>query len=139
MTSMGIRLGFAALGLVTASFASFTPAALALAASSPVVKVRSTLGSGPTLTGSGVAFKAQGRTWVLTSEHVVFHAASGSPNLIQGVNGKEARVSLRAVDWGMGLALLEVEGALPTDGALASLDRFASAPPALGLKDRNSP
>jgi hypothetical protein len=94
----------------------------------PIVKVRSVLGNGPAFSGSGILVSEGGRTLVLTSEHVVFHAARGAFNSVETEGGVTAPASLRAVDWGIGLALLEVEGDLALTAKPISLRSFADIP-----------
>jgi hypothetical protein len=118
--------------LLVLALTLFASGAVAQAAprSLPAVKVRSTSDSGQALAGSGTVFAENGRTWVLTSDHVLFHSTERARHAIQTEDGQSATALLRAVDWGKGLALLEVAGAIRFKSKIPALSSFASFDPA---------
>lgn len=77
----------------------------------PVVKIKSRWceSNGPAYQGSGTLFSREGKLFAITSAHVVLHGNqdSGACHEIKTADGVRLEMSLRAVDFARGLALLE--------------------------------
>lgn len=61
------------------------------------------------LKGSGTIFTYQGMTYVLTSEHVVYHSSQMQfCHTVSNTSLKNQKATLLFADWGMGIALLKL-------------------------------
>lgn len=69
-----------------------------------------------TLRGSGLAFESKGRSYVLTSDHVVLHDNDRRRHVIHFDRGVAIECEYLVSDFGRGLALLQVIG--PYDAAM---------------------
>lgn len=102
-------LGMMAVILLVASSALAIDAATLRNA---VVKVTSNiLGNSNVFKGSGLLFRHEGKTFVLTSDHVLFHVGSfvGEHYAIRKTPELKAKASFVVSEWGNGLGLLEVK------------------------------
>jgi hypothetical protein len=99
-----------------------------------VVKVTSQYGPNKEISnnGSGLLFQNQGKTWVLTSEHVVWHTYQNVENRVYLFSEKPSsyKAELKTVDWAVGIALLEVLNY--AGAALPTLDDFKKGLPEKG-------
>ncbi len=76
--------------------------------------------------GSGTLFSYRGKTYVLTSEHVVLHGNKNICHSIEIANGKHYSVKLVLADWGYGAALLETQENVPGTQDMASFFDFSA-------------
>ena len=67
-----------------------------------------------TFKGSGLLFRRDGKTYVVTSDHVMLHGDEGYSHRITSPTYGEHKVKLLVAEWAMGLALLEVAALSPS-------------------------
>ena len=92
----------------------FTGAFVALGGERPVVKIQSSRCDEEVVyKGSGLLFQNTGKTYVLTSDHVLLHGKKGFCQTIWNSELDEQKAVFLVADWGKGLALLEVPGLTP--------------------------